>query len=308
MAEPSVRKGRYVIVRKPSKNGFCFYADWIEQLQDVTQRDFRRIITAIVLFRCYDEPLPDAGHFTNPVSRTAAVNIFRTCEICKNREFYGKKASSIAHGKTEFGNCKNSVKPSEILPESPEDPHGNADGSMADLSRISHEDSGNSKNVDSEDPIKTMVSKGSTPDFAAAHNVTEPNITEPNATAEAENAAANVSAGEDCSEKLIKNYHRLCPSLPQVEPVSSGTIASAANALSRHTPDEWEQVFRRAEASSFLRGGGQRGFRANLLWILEEKNFTQIASGKYDDAETEPQGEDGDFLELLKLNRTETVK
>jgi hypothetical protein len=53
----------------------------------------------------------------------------------------------------------------------------------------------------------------------------------------------------------------------------------------------WQVIFARVAASSFLRGGGDRGFVANLWWLIEKpERAIAVMEGQYDDAAEEAGG------------------
>jgi uncharacterized protein YdaU (DUF1376 family) len=45
----------------------------------------------------------------------------------------------------------------------------------------------------------------------------------------------------------------------------------------------WKTVLKKIEQSSFLRGGGAQGWKANFDFVLKQSNFTKILEGNYDD-------------------------
>ena len=45
----------------------------------------------------------------------------------------------------------------------------------------------------------------------------------------------------------------------------------------------WRTVCEKIEASNFVTGGGERGWRGSLDWALRPRNFTRIMEGVYDD-------------------------
>jgi hypothetical protein len=52
--------------------------------------------------------------------------------------------------------------------------------------------------------------------------------------------------------------------------------------------DGWSNVLSKVEASQFLRGENDRGWRADFDFVLSEANFTKITEGKYDRRQTGP--------------------
>lgn len=56
--------------------------------------------------------------------------------------------------------------------------------------------------------------------------------------------------------------------------------------LREHTPGGWQDMLDGLAASDFLRGKNERGWRANLDWIVKPANFSKIVSGNYDNRES----------------------
>lgn len=56
--------------------------------------------------------------------------------------------------------------------------------------------------------------------------------------------------------------------------------------LREHTPGGWQDMLDGLAASEFLRGKNERGWRANLDWIVKPANFSKIVSGNYDNRES----------------------
>lgn len=61
--------------------------------------------------------------------------------------------------------------------------------------------------------------------------------------------------------------------------------ARAADSLWR---DSWREALTRATASSFCRGGGDRGWRATVDWFLRPDTVAKILEGTYDDRPGKP--------------------
>ena len=311
-------------VTEPRKAGFCFYVDWIEQLRDCPNRDFRAIVTAAAEYRCLDKELPPDTAFSNPVSRTAARSIFQICRISKTREINGRKGASKTRDR-QSGNMAQTVDKGNGNPEqTARKPAANPGQTLRKLPINPGQTTDFAEKNTLQFPDTTRENGVFSPGYTESLNITEQNKTEPNTTttvafpgAGAFPEVVEVAAGErelsletadTQARELITAYHTLCPSLPRVEPIGKGILSAARQALTRHTMDEWEQVFRRAQSSAFLCGGGKSAFKASLPWILDENHCAAIASGKYDrgnkGTQTETnhtQYDDGGFLNLLQL-------
>lgn len=82
--------------------------------------------------------------------------------------------------------------------------------------------------------------------------------------------------------EVYRLYQSLCPSYPEV------TLSEARGRLiTRRLSDSGlamiEEAFRAAEASSFLKGGGRRGFKADFDWMLNKEHLRKLSLHAYDD-------------------------
>lgn len=80
-------------------------------------------------------------------------------------------------------------------------------------------------------------------------------------------------------------YNRLCPSLPKCTVLSDARKkAIKARFASGRTMIDFENLFRKAEQSSFLKGANGRNWTANFDWLIKDANFAKVLDGNYDDA------------------------
>jgi uncharacterized protein YdaU (DUF1376 family) len=72
--------------------------------------------------------------------------------------------------------------------------------------------------------------------------------------------------------------------LPKVNEVSPERARKIKTRLGERSLGQWEQVFRRIEASSFCRGNGSTGWVATFDWIVGGAEASvKVLEGKYDD-------------------------
>ena len=92
--------------------------------------------------------------------------------------------------------------------------------------------------------------------------------------------------GEDIIFYIISAYME-CENLAPMEELNENAIACAISALlDTFTKDDIISAIRKANASSFLTGRTEKGFRANLAWILKPERLAKILNGEYDDFST----------------------
>ena len=93
-----------------------------------------------------------------------------------------------------------------------------------------------------------------------------------------------------CNYSLIQElYNQLCPSLQRCTLLSEKRKAAIrARMSSGKTVEDFEKLFRKAEASSFLKGANNRNWRATFDWLICDSNMAKVLDGNYDD--TKPRG------------------
>jgi len=85
-------------------------------------------------------------------------------------------------------------------------------------------------------------------------------------------------------EAMVSAYNRLCPSLPRLRDMTFKRSTKIRTRLREHPLEWWEDVFVRTERSAFLTGGGDRGWRASLDWLIRnDTQAVEVLEGKYDD-------------------------
>nr|DAO50978.1 MAG TPA: hypothetical protein [Caudoviricetes sp.] len=85
-------------------------------------------------------------------------------------------------------------------------------------------------------------------------------------------------------EDIQAAYNEICVSLPACTILSEARKkAIKARLASGYTLEQFRDIFRRAEASSFLKGANDRNWSASFDWIIRDANMAKILSGNYDD-------------------------
>ena len=84
---------------------------------------------------------------------------------------------------------------------------------------------------------------------------------------------------------VVRLYHSRCPSLPKVLKLSDKRRLKIRVRFEEmgYSYETMQQIFDKAEASRFIRGDNNRGWRADFDWIFTNgSNWVKILEGKYD--------------------------
>lgn len=84
-------------------------------------------------------------------------------------------------------------------------------------------------------------------------------------------------------EKIQKQYNDICISFPSILEID-GNRRKAVSARWRAHPslDTFEELFKIAESSAFLKGENDRNWSADFDWMMRTSNFAKILEHKYD--------------------------
>lgn len=84
------------------------------------------------------------------------------------------------------------------------------------------------------------------------------------------------------TKNIVNLYHSICVSLPKVTaPLSYNTRRDIAERLKNEGYNAIKAVFEKAEESDFLTGKIQKGWTADLNWLMIFKNFCKVLEDKY---------------------------
>ena len=104
------------------------------------------------------------------------------------------------------------------------------------------------------------------------------------AVPQAEAAALSEHISSCPFSKIMELYHQICISYPRINSIESHR-KKAVKACWRIYGDlnVFENVFRMAEDSLFLKGYNDRNWSADFDWMMQPKNISKILNHKYDD-------------------------
>lgn len=86
-------------------------------------------------------------------------------------------------------------------------------------------------------------------------------------------------------QEVIRMYNETCVSFPRIRSLSEARKKAIKARLKHYSIEEIREVFRKAEASSFLKGGNSRDWSATFDWLIKDANMAKVLDGNYDDYE-----------------------
>lgn len=94
-----------------------------------------------------------------------------------------------------------------------------------------------------------------------------------------------ISSSEQCPVSKIRDlYHEICTSFPRLRSIDGERRKAVAARWRQHKSLEpFEELFRLAESSSFLKGQNDRNWHADFDWMMKANNFSKILERKYND-------------------------
>ena len=102
--------------------------------------------------------------------------------------------------------------------------------------------------------------------------------------------------------KIRDLYHSICISYPTIKAIDgSRRKAVAARWRANRSLDTFEELFKIAEASPFLKGQNDRNWSADFDWMMKPSNFTKILEHRYDDRSAGEYRPTGVFGTLAKM-------
>lgn len=83
-------------------------------------------------------------------------------------------------------------------------------------------------------------------------------------------------------QQVVDLYHSICKSFPSVRSLSDARKRAIKARLKTYSLEDFETVFKNAEASSFLKGE-DGGWKASFDWLIKESNMLKVLEGNYAD-------------------------
>lgn len=87
-------------------------------------------------------------------------------------------------------------------------------------------------------------------------------------------------------QRIVDMFNSICVSFPSVRSLSDARRKAIKARLNTYSLEQFKAMFEIAEASPFLKGQGNRNWRANFDWLIKDSNFAKVLDGNYSDKKT----------------------
>lgn len=105
----------------------------------------------------------------------------------------------------------------------------------------------------------------------------------------------------NCYVEVQRLYNNICVSYPKCSILSEARKKAINARLTLYSMEQFEEMFRKAEASDFLKGSNNRNWKANFDWLLCDRNFARVLEGNYDNkTSANPQSDYDKFMSETK--------
>lgn len=85
------------------------------------------------------------------------------------------------------------------------------------------------------------------------------------------------------AQEVVDRYNAICTNLPRVVRLTDKRRRAVRLIYGKgYTPEQLDEVFRKAQSSSFCGGQNDRHWKADFDWLLNESNLVKVLEGKYD--------------------------
>ena len=89
-------------------------------------------------------------------------------------------------------------------------------------------------------------------------------------------------------QQIVDMFHNLCPSYSSVKKISDARKKAIKARLNAYSIEDFETLFKKAEASDFLKGANDRNWQATFDWLIKDANMAKVLDGNYDNKKKQP--------------------
>lgn len=83
-------------------------------------------------------------------------------------------------------------------------------------------------------------------------------------------------------QDVVDLYNQLCPSFPTVKKLSEARKTAIRARAKTYSRQDFVDLFKKAEASGFLKGANDRNWSATFDWLIADRNMAKVLDGNYD--------------------------
>ena len=83
-------------------------------------------------------------------------------------------------------------------------------------------------------------------------------------------------------QQIVDMFNTLCPSFSSVKSLSDARKKAIKARFNTYSIEDFEELFKKAESSTFLKGGNDRNWTANFDWLIKDANMAKVLDGNYD--------------------------
>ena len=84
-------------------------------------------------------------------------------------------------------------------------------------------------------------------------------------------------------QRIVDMYNDTCVSFPKIRSLSVARKKAIKARLNSYTEEDFQTLFQKAEASSFLKGKNIRNWSATFDWMISDEKMAKVLDGNYDD-------------------------
>ena len=84
-------------------------------------------------------------------------------------------------------------------------------------------------------------------------------------------------------QQIADMYNDTCVSFPRLTSLSEARKKAIKARLKVYSLEDFQKLFEKAEASTFLKGGNDRNWSATFDWLIKDTNMAKVLDGNYDD-------------------------
>ena len=83
-------------------------------------------------------------------------------------------------------------------------------------------------------------------------------------------------------QRIVDMYNDTCVSFPRLKSLSENRKKSIKARLKTYSYDDFKTLFKKAEASDFLKGKNNKDWSATFDWLIKDSNMAKVLDGNYD--------------------------